>query len=914
MSQVVDPLLARADTLIRTQFGITLDEQDLATFLRRVTLYSGTRKLLADVSLPAAIAAPSRRTMRDLVARHPVLFILDEIFENTDEDSPDNNAEQILTSVAHLSPDDISRTAEIIFSLKNMEIDDAHDLEPDEDDSSEDDAEGVINAQGFDVSVLDDLIADKVALFRVIEPATLLLNTSVIQAPNPTPLAPAQPVMHRMFAVLFDSARYDAAAAAFDNLDQSALADTARVLGAGARLLQNMLAGQPLTFDEVTGIDRLLRANDARSDAHLAALGPLRFFVISMRLLLRRVVAASGLIPRVDRVRQLESAQQDLAQIGRLVDEFPPQQRPMLRLMVAQAPLLQWSHAMLETGDARDALQAKAMSSVNRMLGDAALEQDPVARLAQMATLAAYPVSWKYELGDFKGALEEATRAQAFAQGFAQALHQQSAPMLEELERSISGPDADARASAREFRDVLLASLRAAGSLTEVHEIHIALSHAKIAEMSGNFGRASKFYDEACEAEKATKRSVLKLLGVMVGNEAGRQAFGSQASAHEAWSSYFEAMASLNRGDDLTMSGDIVTAQANYVSAKNAFLEAEELWSAGIRNPQMAGEPATELVAAAKLLAERQRTICACRARYCDARMELATAERHARLESHRAAFKAFGAATAIFEEVLERSKDADDRRNLDLLLGSSQFSKGRGLIEVDLDGRTDGNLADARAALENAAAIFARQRELRWATYVRALAAEGMAAVQRRVLLAGPHRPDLAALIERAFAEAASLYRQIDLNDRAAELEALSRSSASFFALTRVLPPKPSGLPLADGQAGPDPLELSGLAPGVPGIDERALRTLQARGIAVERSLSDLVKRRDTGKIDEGRYLDLRSDWDLRRIEIIQDVRRLLGGRQATFDDALLAAMHGTEAGTVSALIERGIAMSAHR
>jgi hypothetical protein len=179
------------------------------------------------------------------------------------------------------------------------------------------------------------------------------------------------------------------------------------------------------------------------------------------------------------------------------------------------------------------------------------------------------------------------------------------------------------------------------------------------------------------------------------------------------------------------------------------------------------------------------------------------------------------------------------------------------------------------------------------------------MALVWHKMLLAGPHRPEMKALAERAFTDAATQFRQMDLPGRAAEMDEMSRSSARFFALTYQPPPKPSELPLSDANASAD-------AFGSPGLStqgtakERELRKLQARGVAHERTLAWLAERREKG-MDDARCMDLMKEPDQKRIEVLAEILRLISGQDSAFDEDVQAAMLDSKI-TISSLVKRAI------
>jgi hypothetical protein len=75
----------------------------------------------------------------------------------------------------------------------------------------------------------------------------------------------------------------------------------------------------------------------------------------------------------------------------------------------------------------------------------------------------------------------------------------------------------------------------------------------------------------------------------------------------------------------------------------------------------------------------------------------------------------------------------------------------------------------------------------------------------------------------------------------------------------------------------------------------ENRVRPLQAKAISLQARLADLKDRRDRGRLDDGRYTDLAGDLDRERIEILIQLRGILGARDDDFDHILNSAIDGT-------------------
>ncbi len=76
--------------------------------------------------------------------------------------------------------------------------------------------------------------------------------------------------------------------------------------------------------------------------------------------------------------------------------------------------------------------------------------------------------------------------------------------------------------------------------------------------------------------------------------------------------------------------------------------------------------------------------------------------------------------------------------------------------------------------------------------------------------------------------------------------------------------------------------------------VMENKLRSLKARALALNTRLEDLKDRRDRGRLDEGRYVDLTVDLDNERNKILFELQDILAGKDQDLDEILNDATNG--------------------
>jgi len=75
---------------------------------------------------------------------------------------------------------------------------------------------------------------------------------------------------------------------------------------------------------------------------------------------------------------------------------------------------------------------------------------------------------------------------------------------------------------------------------------------------------------------------------------------------------------------------------------------------------------------------------------------------------------------------------------------------------------------------------------------------------------------------------------------------------------------------------------------------DKARLRGLKAKALALQSRLVDIRDRRDRGRLSDGQYTDLAADLDRERIEILDQLREVLGSKDKDIDRILVGAMGG--------------------
>ena len=147
----------------------------------------------------------------------------------------------------------------------------------------------------------------------------------------------------------------------------------------------------------------------------------------------------------------------------------------------------------------------------------------------------------------------------------------------------------------------------------------------------------------------------------------------------------------------------------------------------------------------------------------------------------------------------------------------------------------------------------------------------------------------------QRCAYQGAEIFRQLGLKERATALEAFAKHAAKppIYAVAPVPLPKPAWRPSGVEQQLVDqnlPVRTENQK------IQQDLGKFEAQAISLSGSLNDLKDRRDRGRIDEGRYLDLRTSLDTDRIGILLEIQKTVEGKDQDIDDIVRDRKNGTD------------------
>ena len=419
--------------------------------------------------------------------------------------------------------------------------------------------------------------------------------------------------------------------------------------------------------------------------------------------------------------------------------------------------------------------------------------------------------------------------------------------------------------------------------------------NAKLAESRQEFQEAYNFYQKAAHVEQDTLKLLLDWMSAF-SNFATmvNSPFGSNSSQYGIKATYFQGMALLNRGDRQLMENNYSDAKKNYQEAKQAFKTAATLWNAILVDPLSQAEVLAN--------ANREKNLSEDRVFYCDAKDEMAQAQQHSAFHEFIKASEGFSNSAEIFAGLYDASFKRETVRNLKILKASEEFCKGCAFFEMARSDKREETMRVARELVDSAALLFDEASEMRWAKYIRALRFEYEADIYMK--LASGAKPPVsvsnAQLAQSKIKEAADMFRQLGMENRARDLERSVQLMTSVlmesYVLTPFSLPKPADTsPMSQNpvQSIEDQIKFGQVERSQLDKESR-LNRLFAQSSANERVLKMWTEQRDKGIIDEGRLMLMEDNLNQTRTLILQDVRKELQGLDEDFDGILRDAVAG--------------------
>lgn len=227
--------------------------------------------------------------------------------------------------------------------------------------------------------------------------------------------------------------------------------------------------------------------------------------------------------------------------------------------------------------------------------------------------------------------------------------------------------------------------------------------------------------------------------------------------------------------------------------------------------------------------------------------------------------------------------------------------AKDDGYLRWIGDSRKQDNKKEGLDYLKSASLHFDRCGAERWALYMNALCYEYEAIMSLESLQDnGSYNIDhCIGQIQPQIIEAKRIFRQIRMEERAQYLDDWVRtaSMSQRFRSSPIAVPKPNDDFLISRKSVD---EMVGIYDRV-GIKiqkvnrmEDELIKFQARSIALGKRLSEMKDRRDSGRLDEGRYVDLANSLDSERIEILLNLQKVFKNKNQDLNNIATDAIRG--------------------
>jgi len=674
-----------------------------------------------------------------------------------------------------------------------------------------------------------------------------------------------------MLQLFYDVEHYHKTILRFEQAHQPFLADVARLFLFIARLSHEKWSSAShekfLLEVEVT-----LQRMDQATTSVLGSLDEQKDLIQMFKGFMHMAVASRQTMPVSEKCVNLDKG----AAIFRAT--------PLFHLRIFE-PLALWSKAQLFQGRQNEEFELAATQAVNRLMAAAAREKEALPRTVQMAQFAMLPAAWKFDKGDFVGAMEHASSAKSFAESAMITIEEELRPTIDEITRAIGEETTDPaeRDALTAMRDALVASVQSANMLIHVNLILMATARAKIAERAGDFSEAAAQYDEAAHLQKTMvadfKATVAKIFGAMA-TPAGMMI---EQWDNPARAASLTGMALLNRGDQAVLRGEHSASLEHYRKARESFEDASDCW---LRETERL--PETNKVGREK--AQREHENCLARQRYCDAKILLAEAEHLSARDQAWDAAKKFENASRIFQELLAASDPNESARNLDVLKASRDFCRARWILGTIHEKWQDEDAKDGIQLLQKASSRFDTAGELRWSRCAQGLSQyfEAVSASHLATSVEGAAREKVVNMANDKARDAAATFRQAGFEERAREVEIWASGNTTrfdpllkMFALPKLVDSFEAANNPAQGLLGQYTPEFKE-NPSEKKVKDR-LRSLQARAMALDGSLKSLKERGERGRVDLGQYTELSTDLDRERIEILMEINSIQEGKSVS-------------------------------
>jgi hypothetical protein len=687
---------------------------------------------------------------------------------------------------------------------------------------------------------------------------------------------------------LLDEEKYICAIDYFEGFHQPLLADVARIFLTFSRAIKPNAMNNIDIKKEAKETTELLDRIDKHGSEIASIFGEFRDLIFLIEGQLCLMIGIHPALSLTERAGFLERSESHLQMTSYII----------FKLLI---PIIRWNKAQLYQDTQKNRLELDAIECVNGLIAESTLMDDPVMRTSIMTLLVKYLTHWKYIKGDYKGSIESAMMGKSISIANVNVIFEMINPLMDDILHETTVQDTFEEENPMNKVFCMMKNFSEnLDDLSLSFDLSILMSRARLAEIDDDFENAYFFYQEAARIEKRILDGLRSVLSTFFENFTGLIPI-DQGFQYEARALYFQGKSFLNLGDKFILSCNYAESNQNYLIAKKYFAESNDLWYQEMER-QME-KPLSQYNENIENSRNEQYS-CTILIRYCDAKIEISDAEKLSYFRDFWSASKRFEKASGIFEELLNDIFFKDDTQSIELFKASRDFCKGRWLLEMDRDSRKQDNKKEGIDHLKSASIHFGRCGAEKWALYMKALCYE-YEAIMSLELLQDDESSNIIdysyGLIQDQVNEAKQIFKQIKMEERALYLDDWVRTASTNqrYRSSPMAMPKPRDEFLIPKKTIEDMVgmynQLGSTIQKVSRMQDELIK-LQARSIALGKRLSEIKDRRDNGRLDEGRYVDLANSLDSERIEILLNLQKILKGKNENLDNITADAIRGDE------------------
>lgn len=466
---------------------------------------------------------------------------------------------------------------------------------------------------------------------------------------------------------------------------------------------------------------------------------------------------------------------------------------------------------------------------------------------------------------------------------------------MQDLEREIRdeensfGFDPDDRQEIAEIRNVM--STMAAGPAMALLGCEALALQAKAegARRSGDLEASAFYLEQAWQLYRDLQSRFLAVVSTVLPGVVKSLDASTMPNSQKVTTLHLQAMVDFANADALLLRGAATEAVQVLDQAQVILEEADHelgLWMSSLKDAlsRSSGNQSTVSINSAirKVLDGKRDN--ASRRRYASAKRGLALAAALSAAGRHKDSASAYQLVLATFDEMTANEVLQLPAKLAQSLGASKEYAAGcidvqLWLLSEDKHGpAAKADFASAMERLRTASAMFAACDERHWADAIDAYRMEHEALYYSSAIDRGDIASSQLALTKAR--EAQEAYRRLNMADREAAVTSWIRELERGDLQRRILlPGPPLPLPGTPSLESDDRSELVNWR--MTQVDNEGklaqLRSAQARLGALQRRLDDLKERRDSGRMDDGRYTDFASSLETEMYLLLQDVKQIL-------------------------------------